>query len=278
MIINNIKSKLYTISIFTLLTGFFFLPGISRSQIPKIYDVRIAEPEDTVVTLVYKDTLILPSFKEFDLNVKLRPACSISAISIGIYFPEEYLEITDILLKDKEHGYTWNISDSLLRLVWSDISPIIFDEDDTILVLKMRTLDISGLTETIRLRLKENTEFADPSANVIEDVILEVPEIQYLRPDTIDTVTGYYVRIYPNPFRNSTTLYFGLEEESQVRVSLVNPDGMLILDKGEKYYAEGDHQLRIDSLDLAVGVFFLKFEIRNSKGKKEELFKIMSTR
>jgi hypothetical protein len=278
MIINCIINKIYTIARLFIFIILVFIAYDTMPQAIRTYNLRIAEPADTAVTLVYNDTLILPSFKEFDLNVKMKPACEIAAVSIGIFFPEEYLEIIDVVLKDVPHGYTWKVNDSLMLLAWSNIAPIFINEKDTILVLKMRTLDISGLVGTIRLSIIENTEFADPTANVIKNVVLEIPEIKYLRPDTIDTVTGYYARVYPNPFRTNTILYFGLKEESKVKISIVNADGMLIMDKGEKSYPEGEYQMKLDSLDLAAGVFFLKFEIRNSEGKKEELFKIMSTR
>jgi hypothetical protein len=233
---------------------------------------------DTAVTLVYKDTLILLSDMSFELPVRITPGVDLSAVTMGFYFPSQYLEITGLVLADSTIGYYYNVTDSLLILSWADINPIVLADHDTILTLKMKTLDLSGLIGTIKLGLYESTEFADQNANIIEGVELEVPEIQLFRPDTVDTVTGYYAHVYPNPFKDYATIYFGLNEESEVKILIYNTDGILIMDMGDKTYPEGDHQVKLYGLDFSKGVYLLKFEIRNSEGKKEEMFKIMSIR
>jgi hypothetical protein len=232
---------------------------------------------DTTVSVIYQDTLILPSFIEFDLPVRMVTGHDISAIALGFYFPEEYLEILDVELSQVTSGYNYNIKDSLFRLVWSNVNPISIGNDDTLVVLKMKTLDLSSLAGTIRMELYELSEFADQNADIIEDVILEIPEIEYLRPDTIDTISGYYMDIFPNPFRDFTTIYFGLEEEGKVKISLFKPDGMKMMEDGWTIYPQGDHLYRIFGSDLAKGTYILKFELINPEGTSEKVVKIIST-
>jgi hypothetical protein len=275
MKINVLISRNKFIAVFFVIIFFLFYRDTSCYAQSSL-DKRVAGLNSQSVELVYKDTLILPSDAEFNLPVKMKPAGEISAITIGFYFPQEYLEITGLELADSTTGYYYNVSDSLFLLSWSDIHPISISENDTILVLKMKSLDLSGLTETIKLELYEFTEFADQSANIIEGVELEIPEIEYFRPDTIDTITGYYVDIFPNPFDDYATIYFGLKEESRVKIAIYNPDGMIIKDFGEETYQEGDHQVRIYGSDLVKGVFLVKFEIRNSEKSSKEFFKMIS--
>jgi hypothetical protein len=273
----------YIIIKISLISSYFFLFFIIWDAPVQASDSHFAsgppnQRADTNVTMVYKDTLTLLSDMTFDLPVKISPASNISAITLGFYFPEKYLEITGIELADSTIGYYSHVTDSLFLLSWADINPILLTDNDTLLVLHMATLDLSDLIGTIKLGLYESSEFADQDANIIQGIELEVPELLLFRPDTIDTVTGYYAHVYPNPFDDYATLYFGLKEESEVKILIYNTDGLLIRDMGEKTYPEGDHECKLYGLDFAKGIYFLKFQVVNSLGKKQEMFRIISLR
>jgi len=243
------------------------LPGRSQAKLKA----------DTTVSLVYNDTLTLPSFTNFDLHVKMRPAADISAISMGFYFPKEYIEITGMELAQGTQGFQYFITDSsLFRMAWSNINPLNIKENDTIITINMRLLDASTLSNTIRLELYELSEFADQSANIIDGVLLEIPEIKYRKPPPQDTNSGFYVRVFPNPFDDFTTVDFTLKTESTVTLSLINQEGQKICEWQEENYAKGNHQVKIYALDQAQGIYLLKFEIRNSEAQDSRLIKILS--
>jgi hypothetical protein len=120
------------------------------------------------------------------------------------------------------------------------------------------------------------SEFADINANVIEGVMLEIPEIEFLKPDPGDSIAGNYVNLYPNPFRDQTKIYLTLKYESQVRVTIFNTAGTGIKLFEDKTYPEGDHEITINGLDLAQGIYLLKFEINNTEASGEKLFKLLN--
>lgn len=276
MIINYIHLVMarITVSIFFCLV---VSAEFANSQVIQGFYLSENIKADNDVSLVYKDTLTLPSETEFDLFVRMKPASEISAISLGFYFPEEYLEIIDIVLADSAQFYHYTINDSLFQLAWSNLVPISINAGDTLLTFKMKTLDISKLEGTVRLTLFEINEFADAEANIIDSVVLDIPEIEYLRPDTIDTVTGYYFTVYPNPFKDYTTVYFGLQEESKVTYSITDINGSQIIKEEEVAYSEGEHYIRIFGSDFAKGIYFMEFNIRNSAKNSQEIIKLIST-
>lgn len=230
------------------------------------------------VSLLFKDTLTIPSFTEFSLQVKMKTGYEISAISLGFYFPEEYLEITGMELAHGTQGYYYSVTDSLFIMAWSDVSPINIADEDTILTLGMKSLDLAGLTGTIKLRIYELSEFADKSANVIDSVVLEIPEIEYLVPDTVDSLAGNYVQVYPNPFNDYTSIIFYLKNESKVKISLFNLAGMEMKQAVDAIYPEGTHQVKLYGTYLAKGVYLLKFVIMSDDQSNSKLFKIISIR
>jgi len=247
---------------------------VNPDQITNAGFVKSSKKADTTVSLVYKDTLSIPSFTEFSIPVKMKAGNEISAISLGFYFPKEYLEITGMELANGTQGFSYNVTDSLFRMAWSDVNPIIITDDDTIITLSMKSLDLTGLTGTIRLGIYESSEFADKSANVIEGVVLEMLEIKYLVPDTNDLIAG----IYPNPFDEYTSINFYLETESKVKISLFNFAGMEIYEAADAIYPKGTHQVRIYAVDLSKGIYLLKFAIINDEQSRTKVIKIMSIR
>jgi hypothetical protein len=257
----------YIFTVFPLIFLVFFTAKAQETAILRA---------DPTVSLVYKDTLRLPSFFAFELPVRIKSSYSISAISLGFYFPEEDLVIDTMEMIDGTKGYYYSITSGLFRMAWSDVIPINTETNDSIIVLKMNTLDISDLRNTIRLLLYAASEFADQNANIIENVVLEIPEIEFLKPDPVDSIAGNYVNIYPNPFNDYTTIYFSLKTESQVKISISNISGMELKMFEEKTYTEGNYMQKLDGLDLAKGVYFLKFEIRNPEASGSKLFKIFS--
>jgi hypothetical protein len=264
----------------TCLFSLIFLSFLSISaQAQKPEEQRtmaINQSADPTVSLVYADTLIIPSFYSFELPVTIKSSYSISAISLGFNFPKEYLELDSIVLINGTPGAYYNITDSSFKLAWSDLNPINVASGDHIITLIMNSLDLSTLSNTIKLELDGLSEFADIEANVIEGVILEISEIEFLKPDPGDSIAGNYVNIYPNPFRDQTKIYLTLKSESQVRVTIFNTAGIGIKLFEEKTYPEGNHIITINSLDLAQGVYLLKIEIKNPEASGEKLFKLLN--
>jgi len=74
-----------------------------------------SEKDGPTVSLIYKDTLSIPSFTEFIVPVIMKSANEISAISLGFYYPEEYLEIKSMELADGTQGFSYSFPATLLE-------------------------------------------------------------------------------------------------------------------------------------------------------------------
>lgn len=234
------------------------------------------EQAQPTVSLIYSDTLILLSFAEFDLPVIMKTGNEVAAITLGFYFPEKYLVVDTVVMTDAVVNYHFSVIDSLVTVVWSNTNPVQIEDNDTLITLKMRVLDLSSLTETIRLRINDLSEFTDKSLNTIDSVVLETREIAYLRPDTNDTVYNFNVNIYPNPFRDYPSVHLSLEMESQVGFTVYNYQGKLILKTDESKYGEGDHLITLNGIDFSVGVYYVKVSVKNDDGSYRKMFKMVA--
>jgi hypothetical protein len=258
-----------------ILICFFSFNTLLNLAQNKDFNVSPKDQKDVLyVSLTYKDTLTLPSFTAFNIPVKMQTGYEIAALTLGFYFPAAFLEVTGVEMANGIHGFNYNINDSVFLITWSDIIPVNMMDGDTIMTLQMKSLDLAGLRGTIKMRIDyEISEFADKSAQVIEDVVLEIPEIGYLLPDNDDPVGV----VYPNPFDDYAAINFYLKEESQVKISLFNMAGSALIKPVENTYQEGTHQYILQAIDFAKGIYLLKFEIRNSEGSSSKLIKILVT-
>jgi hypothetical protein len=235
-----------------------------------------ASISDTSITLINEDTLVLPSFYSFNLPVKILTGCEVSALTLGLYYDHELLEIDTVIVNKEFFGQYNNITDSIFLIVWSSINPVTLSDDDTLFSLQMRSLDLSLLEGITRFTLKSSSEFAGPDAIEIDSVILDASAIQYRKPIPPDTNSGFSIKIWPNPFSEYTTIEFSLEMESQIMLTLNTPEGLKIREWDEKTYPVGTHQVRIYGSDYSKGIYLLKFEMQNPEGEGKKVIKIIS--
>ena len=68
------------------------------------------------------------------------------------------------------------------------------------------------------------------------------------------------IKLYPNPCRDWTKLQFGSHNET-VRISLLNAMGAEIKVLSAQRFAEGSHELSIDTSQLAAGAYFVRLQL-----------------
>ena len=73
---------------------------------------------------------------------------------------------------------------------------------------------------------------------------------------------------YPNPFNPSTTIKFGLPEQSEVTLSVFNILGQKVLEVTEKNLAAGEHLYKLNASRLSSGVYIYRINAVGINGKK----------
>lgn len=77
----------------------------------------------------------------------------------------------------------------------------------------------------------------------------------------------YLSNNYPNPFNPSTTLRFGLPEQSEVTLSIFNILGQKVLEVTEKSLAAGEHSFKFNASRLSSGVYIYNIHAVGVNGK-----------
>jgi len=73
--------------------------------------------------------------------------------------------------------------------------------------------------------------------------------------------TGELLQNVPNPFSNSTQLWYYVEKESNVVINIYDYSGKLISTHNEGILGTGHHKLEFNSKDLPSGIYFYNLEI-----------------
>jgi len=105
---------------------------------------------------------------------------------------------------------------------------------------------------------------ADTSSDYSDDgfveVLTDVGEIQEI-PTEFSLAQNY-----PNPFNPSTTIKFGLPENSEVTIALFNMLGQRVFTLSDQDYAAGKHSLLFDASKLTSGIYIYSITAKGQNG------------
>ena len=128
--------------------------------------------------------------------------------------------------------------------------------------------------EILRKAMREGTKtgleakkYVEAGALVPDDVVIAMPAIVTatlgLNNNTIDVAN---MTVYPNPAKDVCRLSYQLAEAGHVTVTVYNMMGVKVMDAANCRQAEGKHEVRLNTSDLAAGTYCCRitFEGENS--------------
>ena len=207
--------------------------------------------------------------------MKVKSSLAVGAISLGLLYPEEYLEVTGVEMPAGKSGVVFSAEKGLFRMGWCDLVPLMLGADDILITLKVKSKDLSGCTGGIQLELDAYSEFADPQANIATGVVLDIPEIKLASNGTGIMQFSGDLRVHPNPVTEQTKVSFSLPGESHVKVALFNLVGKLVTTVTDAGYPSGSHQLELEAACLTPGIYLLKIEIIHNGQTSSKTIKLV---
>lgn len=240
----------------------------------------LAKKDEGTIALVYDGTQIIDSFTAFDLTISIKNMIEAGAISLGITYPEEYLEIAGAELINANGSGIYTAENGLFRMAWADINALSFNNGDEILVINCMAKDLSLLQEPILIELYDNSEFADPTAMVINDVTLAVPELSMLAVGINNNkADGLWLSSnYPNPFNKTTTIRYQVPESGFVNLKVFDIAGALVCELVNNNQKKGEYHIEFSAADLEPGIYFYKLEFSNLEFHNSLVNKMSVTR
>lgn len=211
---------------------------------------------DNSIELITEGQLVADSYQEMELPVSIKTAVEMGALTLRFAYPEEYLEIEEVVLATTGESLIFSANEGMLTTAWFSLEPIALAENDELIIVKVRTKDLSNIDESVVFSLNAYSELADSSAQVLEDVVIAMPAIVTETLGTSDnSMDAIHLTIYPNPANDICRLSYQLAEAGRVTVSVYNMMGEKVMDGADFRQEEGQHELRLNTSSLAVGMY-----------------------
>jgi hypothetical protein len=190
----------------------------------------------------------------FDLPIRVEDAVSLGAITLNLGYNASLLEVVEV---NAVYGALTNTTSSNIAMAWSDVNPMVLNNNDAIVTLRLKALGtITSNDQLFSIGL--GTEFADPTANVIEDVTLKAFGIS-----TDPVATDYFLSYNrPNPFSTSTQIEYTLPESGKVRLSVVDLLGQEIAVLINQTQSAGSYTVQYNAAGVSTGVYIYKITVQ----------------
>lgn len=148
------------------------------------------------------------------------------------------------IMRSTDGGKTFTKADLIAssNQTWSDLSASKYGNRYFVSVLKTTPCNATMMKA-------ESGPYAQSLSNIAEFKATELPDN-----------TGLPVSVFPNPFSESFTLEFMLQQNSDVIIEVINPNGQISAVLSYNNLAYGNHQLLIDAnaMNISEGMAFIR--------------------
>lgn len=221
---------------------------VNRSNIPS------STKEMPAITLVTDGTINVVPGEVFEMPIRVAEAVDLGAITMNLGFNSNLVEVVEVLAVE---GALNNISSTNVALAWSDVNPMVLNNNDAIVSLRLKALGEIATSDQL-FTIELGTEFADPQANVLEDLTLKTFGIS-----TDPAVADYFLSYNrPNPFSTSTQIEYALPENGKVRLSVVDLLGQEIATLINQTQSAGSYTVQFNAAGLTPGVYIYKITVQ----------------
>ncbi|MEI7663440.1 MAG: T9SS type A sorting domain-containing protein, partial [Bacteroidota bacterium] len=234
--------------------------------------VPVGFKESTSLSRVEDGILTIPVGEPFNYNIRSNKEADLGAMTLFMSYDKDRFEVVDIL--NKPDGMKYQIKDGKIAIAWSNTNAMIVHPDDMVLSLSMRVKD--KITEPVPVFvINGGSEFADVKAKPYDDLALKMADV--ITPDGAKELT---LTNYPNPFANTTTIYYTLPEPGHARLVMTDMLGNTISTLVDKQERAGAYTVTVNpaGLNMAPGVYLYKLIFDSETDTSVKVNKMVFTR
>lgn len=204
------------------------------------------------------------------------------AVSMVISYPYDVFDIENIVLGDDlaAQNLQYTVNDGRIRLTWFSLLPLELNNEDILIKIIGKVhadlTDAYGWTPTITLG--DETEFANRTGEVIDQINLNVPTIVLPNQSKLNRSGAFQQLLYPNPANAITNLEYNLPTEANITIELFDAVGRQLRVLAEGTQTNGIYNLPIDTKALESGAYLIKTTVETTDGKKTYVEQLMIVR
>jgi photosystem II stability/assembly factor-like uncharacterized protein len=210
------------------------------------------------VTITQQGELEVRPGEEFLLPLRILEEHVISAMSLTLLYPEDYIEISDVTTMQGD--IIFSAVKGRLRIAWSEMASLILSEGEVLLTLRVKLLPETPVGELIIFQSGDDSEIADAMGDAIENVNLVACGIKISAPFNVgepyNTVQSF--NCYPVPAKDKLTFEIVLTKEADISLEITGIMGNLLLLKSFGIQKEGVFKNNLDLSTISNGIYIVR--------------------
>jgi hypothetical protein len=219
----------------------------NRSNIPN------SNKSMPAIDLVNDGTMNVVTGQVFSLPIRIAKASQFGAMTLNLEYNPSLIQVVDVNSVD---GMLNNVTSGNVSIAWSNLNPMVLADNDVVVTLKVKAIGEIASTESI-FSIGMGSEFADPTANVVEPVTLKSFGIT-----TAPAALDYFLSANrPNPFSTYTTIEYTMPETGKVKLSVLDMLGQEIAVLVDATQTAGSYSVDYSAAGLATGVYLYKITV-----------------
>jgi hypothetical protein len=197
--------------------------------------------------------------QELLLPINATSNLEVGAISMILHYPADKVDVQGVFLgSGTTHPVMYSAQNGELRIGWNAMNPILVNNGEALITLRLRTSDNLPNNESIRFELAPDplNELADALGTVNPYALLTVDVLTTATIGTGDNPAGSEITLgnYPNPFNGQTTFIFNLPTAGDLTLEIYNMVGQRVHAMAASTPA-GNHTYTIEPGTLSSGVY-----------------------
>jgi hypothetical protein len=222
--------------------------------------------DGNTIELVHGTEMAIDSWQKYRVFVTVKNSVTAGAVSLEFIYPDNAMDIHSVKLLPAGQEMISYSGSGTTRVAWADLTPVTLNKNDVMLELLIETKDISSIEGDISIELGNGSEMAGPSANILQDVVLNIPllTVNHNEEDALQASANKLITsVYPNPFRNETTIGYRVPEEGNVNITIQKIDSdkkFVILNQR---IAAGEYQTNFNAAGFPSGIYICTVSISN---------------
>jgi hypothetical protein len=245
------------------------LYALAMGDINGSYVPNIAENGTPTVFMINDGQMTVNDGDRVQVPVRIKSGTDVGAMSLSMYFPSNAMTIHDVTLADGTSMLN-KATGNEIRVAWADINAKLFADDDVVYYIDATINDVAAYNAA-PLGVQSESEFANGSGSVLQQVVLGVPTIQATLTSTnaIETAAAS-VRSFPNPFSDRMTIEYDLPSTSNVTIQVFNSLGQEMATLVNDTQVQGTHRAIWNSDNQAAGVYFYTITIADGSASYKQ--------
>ena len=223
------------------------------------------------------------------LPVKINRNVEVSAMTLNIVFNDKFFTPNEIIFAEGMQN-TWNTTDgNKIHLAWCNLNPISFENEDILLEIKFEIINPNFLTAKYIINIENNSEFADVDGNIIQGIMLIIPDLFGFRPtdeskinhqETItsienqnsdDIISTIKSKNVPNPFTEKTEISYSLPVSGRIKLSVFDIYGQEVSCIIDQIQNKGDYNMIFDAEGLSPGIYFYQISLNGTQVSSQKM-------